>query len=287
MKYSIQQTDPEYTHAIISSPNNVWEHIELNVDDEILSDQRVREALQLAIDKDILNQTHTKGLYSVSKAIFKYPSYTYQYFTPKEFGHDLEKANQLMTKAGWLKNIAGMWEKDKEVFEITFMTVANNRFREAVQADIATMWSNFGLKVTIQNTDYTDLFKRVMQGREFKGPTAVMFAWMIDSFSDFYSLLHSDKIPRESNEYSGQNYTGYSDKTVDKLLTENQGSMDIEKIHKNIARIAKKISYDVPFIPLFYRSNFMVVHKNLRNIIVTNSPDMPITWNCAYWYLQE
>lgn len=282
-----QQSEPSNRLQIISASNEVWEHIELNIDNKILKDQNVREALQLSIDRSYLNQKNSKGLYSVSKAIFKYPSYSYQYFTPREFECDLEIANQKMIKAGWSKNGDGFWEKENKVFEITFITVSKNSFREAVQADIAKMWTDFGIQVVIQNTDYNDLFKRIMLGREFDGPTAVMFAWIMSPLSDLYSLFHSSQIPQEQNNYEGQNYTGYSDKLVDTLLTENKNSMDIVKIHKNVARIAKKISYDTPMIPLFYRSNSVIAKKNLSNIIPVNSSDIPVTWNCAYWYLQE
>jgi peptide/nickel transport system substrate-binding protein len=190
-----------------------------------------------------------------------------------------------MIQAGWTKNSENMWGKDNEVFSLTFMTTSQNPYRENLQKEITRMWNDFGITVKIKNYSSTKFYDTILKQRQFEGPTAFLIAFYMSDYTDLTDQLKTTSIPTEENDFEGTNYSGYSNPFVDKLFEENASTFDIRKAQKNIAKIAKIVSYDAPFVPLLFRTDFIAKNKNLQNIFPITDYDT-IAWNCAYWYME-
>jgi peptide/nickel transport system substrate-binding protein len=277
--------DAGYKMELVDYPNQIWDHIEFNVDNEILKDARVRKVLQYAIDRSELSKKLTNNLYPIAQAFFDKDHYSYQYATPFVYHNNIEKANELMIQAGWTKNSENMWGKDNEVFSLTFMTTSQNPYRENLQKEITRMWNDFGITVKIKNYSSTKFYDTILKQRQFEGPTAFLIAFYMSDYTDLTDQLKTTSIPTEENDFEGTNYSGYSNPFVDKLFEENASTFDIRKAQKNIAKIAKIVSYDAPFVPLLFRTDFIAKNKNLQNIFPITDYDT-IAWNCAYWYME-
>jgi peptide/nickel transport system substrate-binding protein len=116
----------------------------------VTQDERVRQALNLAIDKDGL----AVGLFgthaSVSQGQLLAPSYFGFDPDTKAYPYDLAKAKALITAAGaqgktiTVVGTAGRWLKDREIVEA-----------------VAQMWSDAGLKVDVKIFEFSEYLKRL------------------------------------------------------------------------------------------------------------------------------
>ncbi len=87
------------TITITSTPSNIMRYVTLNMDVPELSDLRVRQAINYAVDKDAYLTVMYSGYATIADSVF--PS-TISYYEPQEvYEFDLDKANELMEEAGY------------------------------------------------------------------------------------------------------------------------------------------------------------------------------------------
>ncbi len=273
----------ENNHRAIFTPSLTWEHIDLNVDDPVLSDIKVRKALLYAIDRQSITDQFFYGAQPVAHAWLPPRHKAYEDTNITKYEWNPNKSATLLDEAGWKLNADGKREKEGEVLTITFMTTAMNKTREIVQAVISSSWKELGIEVITKNEQPTSFFNSTLRERDFDGPTASMYAWIMSPASNLYSILHSDQIPTSDNSYLGQNYTGYQNEIVDRLLLENLMSLDMEKIYTNLRDIQKIVTQDLPSLPLYYRADISSVNRKIMNFKPTGT-SYAKTWNAAYWY---
>ena len=91
-------------------------------------------------------------------------------------------------------------------------------------------------------------------------------------------MLHSDHITTAANNWSGQNYTAYSNPEVDKLIDAIETELDREKRRVLWARLQKIYAEDLPVIPLFFRADPFIVPKWLSGLRPTGHQDPTTYW---------
>ena len=121
------------------------------------------------------------------------------------------------------------------------------------------MWKdNLGVEVEIQQTDqatfWQDLDKRSYQ----------MFAagWVMDypDPEDILDILFNSK--------SQQNSTGYSNPQVDQLLVQARTEQDSTKRMAIYQQAEQLILADMPWVPLYYGRDHVVVKPYVKNFIL-------------------
>lgn len=277
------ENNKETTQISYIVPSMTWDHIDLNIDDPVFSDRKVRQALLHAIDRPGISEELYFGKNPVANAWLppKHPAYNEDLITKYEY--DPKKAKQLLVEAGWILNEkTGLFEKDGKPLKITFITSAGNKLREQMQAVIVSNWKDIGIDAEVKNEQSTTLFTDTLNGRKFHGPTAIMFAWVMGPESNLYSTANSTQIPTQSNGWSGQNYTGFRDERVDLLTEDNLKQLDKKKIYRNLEEIQTTLTRELPSLPLFYRVDVTTAHKNLRGYFPSGS-GTSATWNGQFW----
>jgi ABC-type transport system substrate-binding protein len=140
------QNNPDMKDNIKEDVNNlVWQGIQYDraIDAGPLSDDRVRQALAMAIDKQAITDQVLKGLAVPTNAFSGDPKVTEKV---KGLPYDVEKAKQLLADAGF-PNGQGL-----PVF--TFLAPPANDPRMPLIEAVAKMWQdNLGVKVAIQNNE--------------------------------------------------------------------------------------------------------------------------------------
>jgi peptide/nickel transport system substrate-binding protein len=116
----------------------------------VTQDERVRQALNYAIDKDALAVGLFGTYASVSQGQLLAPSYFGFDTQTKAYPYDLAKAKALIKEAGALGKTlsvvgpAGRWLKDRELVEA-----------------VAQMWTEAGLKVDVKIFEFSEYLKRL------------------------------------------------------------------------------------------------------------------------------
>lgn len=245
----------------------IYEHIDLNMDNPILSDKAVRLALIHAIDREAISQQLFEGRQPVAHSSVSPLDWVFWPETPI-YDYDPEKARSLLNEAGWIKGANGTRVNgDGKPLRLSIMTTAGNRTRELVQQILQSQWREVGIDVEINNEPARVLFGQTLTQRRFDA--MLMYAWMSAPESVPRTTLHSKEIPTAENNFAGQNYTGYKNPKMDQVLEEIELELDRAKRQKMWQDLQKIYVRDLPVIPLYFRANPHIWPKWLTGITPT------------------
>ena len=179
-----------------------------------LQDLRVRKALDLAINRDVLVNVVLEGLGTPANQLMPEGFFGYSdKLGAREY--DIEQAKALLADAGY-----------PDGFEIDF-TCTNNRVPgDAVVCEaLAQMWSRLGLKVNAQALNGTVFFPAAAR-EEY---TMTMSAWgtLTGEAAYTYGALTHTKDPDKG--FGNFNRTGYSNPEFDKVFDEGTQTLDADK----------------------------------------------------------
>jgi len=256
-----------------AKPGLIWEHIDLNVDNEHLRDKRVRQALLYAINRDELVQQLFQGKQPVSHSFLPDKHYGYNK-NIKKYAFDQARARALLAEAGYTAGPDGILQRGGRRLSFTFITTAGNRTRETVQQVLLTQWRAVGVEVRISNQPARVYFGDTLPSRQFE---LAMYAWVFGPESDCEGLYTGDTLPPD-----GQNFPGYKNDEVTRLCHAVPQEPDEAKRAQALARAQELFMEDVPVIPLYLRADY-TTHKATLAAFLPTGAGMPITWNSPTW----
>lgn len=247
------------------------------------SDVRVRQALNLAVDRD----TIAKELYGasgkpiaqllVAPADYQSPEVTYTY--------DLEQAKALLDEAGWVDtNGDGLREKDGVALEVLFQA-AVNPVRQKTQAIVSDSLKELGVKVEIsrvrvdeffsgdpEDTGSLNHFYADMQeysiGNESPNPSTYMGWWTCA------------KIASQANQWQEPNNARYCNPEYDRLWAEAKQELDPDRRAELFQQMNQLLAEDVAVIPVVHRAMTNAVSDRLTNVKFT-------PWDASTWAIKD
>lgn len=194
-----------------------------------LLEKKVRQALQMAIDKEAIVDA---VLHNYGKVI------NTPYPFDEETGtstYSVEEATKLLSETKAFKNSGGK-------ISLTLSTANTEEMRQVADM-IKTYWEAIGISVTLEVYEVSDLNQTVIKDRNFE---ALLFGSITETPSDLYAFWHSSQ-----RAYPGLNISNYVSNTLDKNLETLRTDSD------ELARIAaydevrKEFLDEVPGIFLF------------------------------------
>jgi peptide/nickel transport system substrate-binding protein len=261
---------------VIFKPGLIYEHIDLNLDNPILKNKWVRQALLYALDREALVKQLFDGRQPVAHTGVNPLDWVY-WDAVKKYPHDPKKAAELLDAAGWSVMRGGFRHNAKgERLSLELGTTAGNRSRELVQQVLQSQWKALGIEVRIRNQPARVFFGETVTKRKF--PAMAMFAWYSSPENVPRSTLHSDHIPKPENNYAGQNYTGYTNKEMDNLIEKIETELDREKRQVLWRRLQEIYAEDLPVLPLFFRADAYILPKWLAGVEPTGHEGITTYW---------
>jgi len=245
----------------------IYEHIDLNLDNPILADKRVRYALIHAIDREAISQQLFGGRQPVARTSVNPLDWVYAKDIP-QYPYNMRAANRLLDEAGWTARRKGIRYNTKgKPLRLEIMTTTGNRSRELVQQVMQSHWKAVGIDVRIKNQPARVFFGKTVTERRYTG--LAMYAWISSPESVPRTTLHSEHIPHAGNNFTGQNYTGFKNKEMDALLEIIETELDRTK-RQNLWHTLQRIyATELPVIPLYFRANAFVIPKWLTGVVPT------------------
>jgi peptide/nickel transport system substrate-binding protein len=193
-------------YDFIYKPALVYEHIDTKLDNELLADRRVRQAILMAIDRKAISDKLFEGKQPVANGPISPLDPMYSP-AARQYPYDPAAARKLLDEAGFAEIRNGVRQNAKgERFSIEITTTAGNRVRELVAQVIQSQLRQVGVEVRIK-AEPPRIFSESLNRRQFNG--LAMYAWVQQPEGVPRSTLHSDEIPSAANGWSGQNYPGY------------------------------------------------------------------------------
>lgn len=241
------------------------ERLMISLKNQTLSDLKVRKALYHAIDRELLTQSFFRGRQKVAHHVIPTfdPNYTGDPKNVSVYPRDIQKAQKLLDEVGWVMNPKdGYRYKNGEKLSFQFSTTAGNRIRETVQVFIADQWKKIGVDAQIKNYPARVLFGEIVRCGDHPGIVMAAAGSAIgDVRNDFY---HSKHIPTKENSCSGLNSGYYSNPQVDAVLDQLSITVDLKKRKQLVAKFVKHYTEDLPELPLYYRTEGMVLPQALK-----------------------
>jgi len=210
------------------------------------ADLRIRQALALAIDREILTEKITQAgeLPAYAWVPPDIAGYTQQATFYKDMSQDERNA-----MAAELMAEAGHGPDNPLAIELLYNTSDNHK---KIAVAIASMWKKIGVETTLTNQEW----KVYLESRDQKNYQIARAAWIGD-YADplnFLELFLSDAGER--------NDAGYSNPEFDRLLAEAAGTVDPAARMKLLEQAEKIFLDDVALIPIYhYTSQHMISPK--------------------------
>jgi peptide/nickel transport system substrate-binding protein len=261
---------------VVYKPGLVYEHLDLNLDNPMLADIRVRRALLLSLDRDTINQQLYGGRMPPAPTFVSPLDWIYD-GDIQAVKQDVGEAGRLLDEAGWRMGPDGVRVNAKgEPLSFDLMTTAGNRSRELVEQVIQSQWKTVGIDARIKNQTARVMFGDTLQHRKFQG--LAMFAWLSAPENVPRSILRSDEIPSEANGFAGENFVGFRSAEVDKLLDEIEITVDRDKRKALWFRLQEIYADQLPAIPLFFRTDAYILPKWLKGVVPTGHQEPTTEW---------
>lgn len=138
-------------------------------------------------------------------------------------------------------------------------------------------WKKIGIQTAINNQTARVYFGTTLTERKHKG--LAMFAWSSSPENPPLTILHSDYIPTEENQWAGQNYAGYSNPEMDSILEAIDGELNKEKRTELWKQFQNLYATELPALPLYYRSDSYILPKWLVNVEPTGHQHYSSYWS--------
>ncbi|MCL6551839.1 MAG: peptide ABC transporter substrate-binding protein [Firmicutes bacterium] len=275
----IERRNPQ--HAAHYTPALIWEHIDLNLDNEWLRDKRVRQALAHGINREEFSQ---KLFYGKQPVAHTWLPERHEAFNPqvKKYPYDPARARQLLAEAGFVPGPDGILRDARgRRVELTIMTTAGNAVREQIQQIMKEQLRQIGIDLRIDNRPASVLFGQVTRQRQF--PHMVMYAWLMTPESLPHFFWHSNQVPTPQNNWEGSNYPGWRHAENDRLCDAAAQEIDAAKRIELIKRQQEIWAEELPAIPLYFRLSLTTAHKRLAPVKPAGLAGTYINWNSHEW----
>ncbi|QGX97967.1 peptide ABC transporter substrate-binding protein [Roseovarius faecimaris] len=252
----------------------------------ILSDKRVRQALSMAIDREILVEIGYGDAGRVTCNILPAPEIYASTANDACKQQDIAGANALLDEAGWIRGGDGIRVKDGKRLRLLYQT-STNAVRQDFQALIKQWWSEIGVETELRNINASvffggdpgspDTFQKFfadvqMYAQNFDGtdPEAYMAGWLCA------------QIPTPENQWQGNNMPRYCSDAYDALVAEMQGTGELEARAALAKKMNDMLMQDFVMLPLVDRGR-VSAHANSLGGIRLNVWDSEL-WNIADWH---
>jgi peptide/nickel transport system substrate-binding protein len=221
-------------------PESLW----FNLENEILANPQVRQAIAHAIDKEGFTEGVLQGTTSPANTHFTTGSWAYDPDAELPV-YDPEKAKALLEEAGY-----------PDGFTINLTTNQGNFFREHFVEFAQSELAKIGIDVVVDKAEWGTFIGNVMDGNYEMA---------------FYNEEGGIPDPDVAFEYfhtgGPNNYSHYGDAEVDEWLEQARVSADPNERKDLYFQVQNKLNEDLPTVPIFWRPNPMVVNANFDNVV--------------------
>lgn len=244
-------------------PGVMYSHIDVNLDDSILKDKSVRQALAYSFNRKEMAQAFFENrqppAYHFATPFDDWYTDDPKKITTYEFNR--AKAGELLDRAGWKLGPQNYRWKNGQKLSLTLVGVSDNKLNEALSAYLQNQWKQIGVELQLKTYPARVYFSEIMRHRQFQ---LALLTWVNAPNVVDINTLSSTMIPSKENGWSGHNRAGWKNKDVDTWLAKASSEFDKNKRVALMHKVLKIYTEDLPSIPAYYRSNNSIIPKGLK-----------------------
>ncbi|MBK1877994.1 peptide ABC transporter substrate-binding protein [Pelagicoccus mobilis] len=210
----------------------------INTTEPHMADKRVRQALSLAINRRAITKRILKGAHFASRSIT--PNGIEGYEPPQTADFNPKKARQLLAEAGY---------PNGEGFPTSVLLFNSSEQHKQIAEAVQQMWLNIlGIQVELRNQEWKTYLETVIN-LDYDVARA---AWIGD-------YVYPDTFLTMFRTGDGNNNTGWSNPTYDRLVTDSMQESDPQKRLSMLAEAEALLMDELPIIPIYhYARNYRI-----------------------------
>lgn len=241
------KTDPKVN--LLSNPGLNIAYVAFNTEKAPFDNVKVRQALNLAVDKKAIIDVVYQGAGVAAKSPLPPTIWGYNAALP-ESEHNVEKAKQLLAEAGYPNG----FETELWVQPVVRASNPNpRRMSEIIQAD----WAKIGVKAKLVTYEWGDYIKRTKAGEL----TAGTYGWSGDNGDpdNFLSPLFG------SSNIGNSNYARFNSPELDALLDKAISLSNKDERAKLYEQAQVLLHDQAPWINVAHSINFAPTSKRVQD----------------------
>lgn len=244
---------------LLQCPSRYFEFISLNLNNPLLSDVKVRQAMLMGINRDRILQDTTLGRGIVIDGPILPFSWAFN-SQVQHVAYNPKAALQMLQEAGWKdEDEDGILEKTignkNYKFEIELLVNTANGARYQAASHIEKDLKALGISVKLVNVTWDELKTNVMN----KKFDAAIMGWKLTPNPDLRFMFASSEIK------NGYNFVSYSNTELDVLLIRANASE--EGRQELLFKTQEIINKDLPYLFLYSPNKLLALNKRLKGVV--------------------
>jgi peptide/nickel transport system substrate-binding protein len=228
---------------IAQTPGTQIQYLNFNVQDPLLADVRVRQAIACAIDRELILRTLRRGHGQPAVSLLPPTHWAWNGEVPR-YDYNPARAEQLLDAAGHKRGAGGIR------FQLTMKTSIDEETR-LLAAVLQQQLAQVGIRLEIRSFEFATFYADVTRGA-FQ---LYSLRWIGGNEQpDIFTLAFATS----SFPPKGANRGRYSNPELDALLADGAQSLDQERRRRDYAQAQQILARDLPSIPLWYRDTIAV-----------------------------
>jgi len=224
----------------------------LNLRRDKFNDVRVRKALSLLLDRELMNEKFMFNQYFLLNTY--YPSLWEGNRNPNAplYLYAPDSARKLFEEAGYTVNAQGkLTGKDGKQFELTFLNHAEDvRHTTKFQEDLKAV----GIEAKIETVSLSTFRQRIDEANF----DLCWIAWGAGRLSDPEASWHS----KTANDRGTNNVPGLQDSIIDSLIEAQKTEQDLNIRNEILKKLDIRLTEIIPYILLWQSENNKILHWN-------------------------
>jgi nickel transport system substrate-binding protein len=245
-KFSVALSDPTSTRQIL-----------MNTTNDILSDVRVRKALQHATDRQTISEGVFYGVELPADTLFS-KSLPYSNLDLEPYEYDMQQAAALLDEAGW--KISGKTrEKDGKKLELSLLYNVSSVTEKTISEYLQSEYSKLGIVLDIKGEEEQSYRDKMKMG-DFDMTFNIGWGTPYDP----QSTLGAMRL-RVYGDHAAQ--LGLPDKKeLDETISKALITTDENEREKLFAFVLTRLHEHALYLPLTYECNKALFRKDLKNV---------------------
>jgi microcin C transport system substrate-binding protein len=250
----------------------------LNMHRPVFQDLRVRQALQYLLDRQLMNEKLMFNIYFLLNSY--YPDLYPNNINPAVpvIPYDPDKARALLQQAGWQVGSDGILARDGQPLNITILHYEGSDMRHLniYLQDLKAVGINANVELTSQAT-----WTKRIDNHEFDMVWANWDAVRLRDPEEMWSSKTADDI-------AGNNWPGFKDPEVDKLIDAQKTEMDLDKRNDIDRQIDQRLMAQSPYVLLWQTGSARILYWNRfgtpKYVLSRYSDNGPENDPLIYWW---
>ncbi|QXD22379.1 peptide ABC transporter substrate-binding protein [Opitutia bacterium ISCC 51] len=223
-------------------------YLQLNTRTKPLDDPRVRRALSLVINRNLITEKITQG--GQQPAWHFTPPETAGYTVPMSGSENEAQAKRLLNEAGF--------PNGENFPKLTYLYNTSENHKAIAEAIQHTWQSSLGIQIELINQEW----KVYTQSRESGEFDILRASWVAD-YEDPISFLDV------MSSKSGNNFTGWTSPNYDQLLEQSHSSANQAVRYDLLGKAEELLVEEQPIIPLYFYTSVYLKHPAVKNYYPT------------------